>query len=79
MNNRPENFKKSGRLSRPAALGASVIMTIQISACKTMDTGAIDAECMIFQPVKWSRRDTLRTIEQIREHNAVWDNLCHEN
>ncbi len=35
--------------------------------------------CLAFRPVSWSSRDTSQTVEQIREHNAVWGAVCKEN
>jgi hypothetical protein len=32
--------------------------------------------CQSFQPVYWSAKDTTRTIEQVREHNAAGKALC---
>ncbi len=29
------------------------------------------AECQMFRPIYWSKKDTLKTVEQIKEHNAV--------
>jgi len=44
-----------------------------------MDTsGASDTrwECLAFEPIAWSGKDTQETIAGIIEHNAVWDALC---
>ena len=33
-------------------------------------------ECSAFLPISWSADDTHETVEQIIEHNAVWDSMC---
>lgn len=38
----------------------------------------IDTACQAFAPIEWSTRDTDQTIIQVREHNAVYDDLCVE-
>lgn len=48
-------------------------------ACQTTDTGVeeeTDYSCIIFLPIDWSDKDTVRTRERILEHNAVWEELC---
>ncbi len=37
---------------------------------------AIDTTCQAFEPIRWSRRDTDKTIRQAKEHNAAWVRLC---
>jgi hypothetical protein len=29
------------------------------------------SECQMFQPIYWSKKDTLKTVQQIKAHNAV--------
>ncbi|MBL4756805.1 MAG: hypothetical protein JKY32_03935 [Rhizobiales bacterium] len=36
----------------------------------------IDTSCQAYQPFRWSVDDTDETIEQARQHNAVYDHLC---
>lgn len=54
-----------------------------LTGCAAIDTGAIEGRstdagwvCHAFQPIRWSREDTVATARQILEHNAVWDSLC---
>ena len=35
-----------------------------------------DTACEAYAPIQWSVRDTDQTIIQIRQHNAVYDELC---
>ncbi len=65
--------------ARPFKLVVLVAMLIgltQIAACKMTASVVTEADCEVFQPVRWSKKDTLRTVEQVREHNAVWKSLC---
>lgn len=32
--------------------------------------------CLVAKPIYWSAKDTDDTIRQIKEHNAVWKELC---
>lgn len=34
--------------------------------------------CAVFQPIYWSEIDTVETIIQAKEHNAVWSRLCSQ-
>ncbi len=36
----------------------------------------IDTYCEVYTPIEWSSRDTTGTIVQVRERNAVYDDLC---
>lgn len=72
---------RAGNRARVALL----IFALALTACRTTVTGATDAadraerwECLAFRPIRWSREDTRETIDQIAEHNAVWDALCRE-
>jgi hypothetical protein len=55
---------------------AVALISIQISGCKTTDTVVTDIDCEVFRPVSWSKSDTLQTVAQIKEHNAVWRSIC---
>ena len=51
----------------------------QMSACQTSSTNTAATEdwaCLAFQPIRWSSRDTKETVDQIAEHNAVWEAVC---
>ena len=32
--------------------------------------------CAAFEPIRWSAKDTDRTIRQVKEHNAAWKAVC---
>ena len=76
MNKLQYNLINRGGPTKLAAMFAVVLMSSQISACKTTGSVVTNVDCEIFQPVKWSKKDTLRTVEQIKEHNAVWRSIC---
>ena len=59
---------------------ASAVLPM-LSACKMTGTSAKTEpqwECLAFQPVRWSSRDTVQTISQVKQHNAVWKELCQD-
>lgn len=46
-----------------------------LPSCGTMmASGATECKT-IFAPITWSLRDTPETVQQIKEHNAVWNSL----
>ncbi len=48
-------------------------------ACSHTDEArprVIDTACQAYQPFHWSVEDTVETIQQARQHNAVYDDLC---
>lgn len=51
---------------------------MMLASCQTMVSGATKASgyCTVFKPISWSKNDTLETAKQIREHNAVWKEIC---
>lgn len=44
--------------------------------CAASQAPAIDTSCQVFEPIRWSRRDTPETVRQVKEHNASWQALC---
>jgi hypothetical protein len=36
----------------------------------------VDTSCQAFKPIRYSRKDTPETAQQVREHNAAFDALC---
>ena len=70
-------MKSSKKLLRHGTL--LVFAILFPSACQTMHTGGETSsgwECSAFLPISWSADDTHETVEQIIEHNAVWDSMC---
>ncbi len=44
-----------------------------------MTTGSVATDalaCSIFEPIRWSAKDSDETIRQVREHNAAWKAAC---
>ena len=55
------------------------LLPLMIS-CQTMDLSEIktvDWHCTAYLPITWSQQDTVETIHQIKQHNAVWFELCN--
>ena len=76
----------SSKLKLRVRLSAIALLPI-LTACGAMTTTAGTegsamrgaSFCEIAQVIKFSRlRDTLETIEQIKEHNAVIEKLCQQ-
>jgi len=55
-------------------LGAGILCNEPRDTTRTIDTA-----CQAYGPIRWSVRDTDETIAQVRQHNAVYDELCLEN
>ena len=77
-------------LALPAATeeirSALLLMALLLAGCQTTRTTVTDRPetagnwaCLAFQPIRWSSRDTKETLDQIAEHNAVWEALCGES
>lgn len=68
------------RSPRAPACAVALLLAMAPTACRTTATGVTERadrwECLAFRPIRWSREDTRETIDQIAEHNAVWDALC---
>lgn len=51
-------------------------------ACQTttptagIETRVVDTSCVVFEPIRYSRRDTEGTQDQVKAHNAAWDSIC---
>jgi hypothetical protein len=43
---------------------------------ETASAAIVAQVCETFQPIRYSRNDTATTQQQVREHNAAWDELC---
>jgi hypothetical protein len=43
-----------------------------------MGTGGTDVSCHVFEPIRWSAQDTVKTVHQVRGHNASWRALCED-
>jgi hypothetical protein len=55
-----------------------------VTACQTTNTAATDRDgdswaCLAFKPIRWSSHDTKETLDQIAEHNAIWEAECGVN
>lgn len=53
-----------------------IALMMGLTACQTMDIVATDLSCDVFRPISWSKKDTVQTTKQVREHNAAWVSLC---
>ena len=45
-----------------------------ISKNKAIQLQAVS--CLLFDPIRWSRKDTPQTVMQIKRHNQKIDNYC---
>lgn len=58
-------------------LGGLSALTV---ACQTLGTREKTDPlwyCQAFRPITWVASDSAETLNQINEHNAVWDALCN--
>lgn len=75
---------QSWRLTVPtrlASLSALLTVLLVIPGCVTMGSADRRANppvtfCSIAQPIFWSVTDDVRTVTEIKEHNAVFKELC---
>lgn len=72
----------SAKRTRSVMLLALLLSATTVTGCRTMTAsdaispGAALAFCDAARPVRWSRRDTLETIAQVKEHNATGVHAC---
>jgi hypothetical protein len=56
---------------------ALLAVPLGLAACKTTTPTAVtDTSCLAFEPITYSRKDTVVTVRQIHEHNAAFQSLC---
>jgi hypothetical protein len=56
---------------------ALLAVPLALAACQTTTPTAVtDTSCLAFEPITYSRKDTVVTARQIREHNAAFQSLC---
>jgi len=69
---------RSNVLRRLARLCVMLPLAIPLASCKTTDFSVLTTKvaCGSFVPITWSKKDTPKTIEQIKEFNAVGKELC---
>jgi len=57
-----------------------VLAVIVLSSCRTTKTPTTgttaESVCLIIEPITYSGADTAETKQQIKAHNAVYDELC---
>lgn len=42
----------------------------------TASVGTDAVACSAFEPIQWSKKDTDKTVRQVKEHNAAWKAVC---
>lgn len=69
---------KSKSPLKPVLLFSVLMMTsVLLASCQTTaSVGTKSVACEAFQPIYWSKDDTLETAKQVRAHNAAWKSLC---
>lgn len=56
-----------------------LVLATALSGCSTLMAFVETkpkTECLVFQPISWSKKDTEQTVREIKEHNAVFMALC---
>ena len=61
-----------------------LLISLSLTACQTMGLGETKTDgmldkkalCSIYNPIKWSKKDTRYTQEQVVEANKVWKKVC---
>jgi len=59
-----------------------MLLSVTLLGCATKTTGSAVTDtghagfCDVAKPIYWSKADSLDTIEQAKEHNAVGVRLC---
>lgn len=71
---------------RSIVVGLLVLLSVSVmlAGCSTINQTLTAATkrvsgaqfCSVAEPITYSRKDTVDTQKQVREHNAVWDELC---
>lgn len=68
-------MKRCGVFGRPLRLMLVVASGLLVASCsRTMGIGA--TECLVWQPISWSTKDTPQTIEGVKLNNARRDAYC---
>jgi hypothetical protein len=64
-------------LKKPRKLGllCALLLSPIVSACST-HTVVADRGCDWTRPITYDRKDTVATVNQIRQHNAARDAIC---
>lgn len=57
---------------------ALTLTSTLMAGCVTLGNGTrpLDTSCVAFEPITYSSRDTVPTVQQVRAHNRVFDELC---
>lgn len=72
-------LKLQSKLVRLCVISLSAI---HLASCQTTGSNAMikavttKVACESFEPILWSKKDTVKTITQAKEHNAVGKALC---
>lgn len=66
-------------MRKPLVILSALILPAALMGCVTTTSLSAPTSapfCQAAQPIRWSARDTDKTIEQVKEHNAVGRELC---
>lgn len=76
-----EMLKKA--MKKPNKIVGALLAISILAACQTTNiserkVSASDSSwvCLAFEPINWASNDTQKTVDQIKQHNAVWDEIC---
>lgn len=68
-------MKRHAASKLPLKLTLAVVSGLLVASCsRTTGTGA--TECLVWQPISWSTKDTPQTIEGVKLNNARRDAYC---
>lgn len=71
--------RQSKRAMMRALLLAITLPGILTGCATTTTVSSVATDrvaCAVFHPIYWSARDTQKSVEQIKEHNAVGKAVC---
>ncbi len=69
-------------LRKLAVTSAALTLLLLTQGCRTTGSAATDAAigvatfCTTYRPVRWSKEDSIETVLQAKENNAVYKRLC---
>ncbi len=80
---RPNATKGYATMSKRSKTGVGRKLTLALAATAisgcAKSTAVIDTACSLFEPIKWSSRDTAETRRQVIAHNSKWECRCRKD
>jgi hypothetical protein len=66
-------------LTRLVRLCGILTLAIPLASCQTTMGSSVQVTkvaCQVFNPITWSKKDTVLTVAQVKEYNAAGKELC---